>query len=78
MEIKLWTILFLQEIFQTNINITLISPTIIGSLIYFHMNKPLYMELFDLKTDSDYENYIKTTFTIHIQKTVKALLLQGN
>lgn len=67
-----------QGIFQLNTNITLISPTIIGSLIYFHMNKPLYMELFDLKTDSDYENYIKTTFTIHIQKTVKALLLQGN
>lgn len=67
-----------QGIFQPNINIALISPTIIGSLIYFHMNKPLYVDLFDLKTDEAYENYIETTLTQHIQKTIKALLLYEN
>ena len=68
----------IQGIFQPNINIALISPTIIGSLIYFHMNKPLYVDLFDLKTDEAYENYIETTLTQHIQKTIKALLLYEN
>ena len=68
----------LQGIFQPNINIALLSPTIIGSLIYFHMNKPLYVDLFDLKTDEAYENYIETTLTQHIQKTIKALLLYEN
>jgi AcrR family transcriptional regulator len=68
----------LQGIFQPNINIALISPTIIGSLIYFHMNKPLYVDLFDLKTDEAYEEYIETTLTQHIQKTIKALLLYEN
>lgn len=68
----------LQGIFQPNINIALISPTIIGPLIYFHMNKPLYVDLFDLKTDEAYENYIETTLTQHIQKTIKALLLYEN
>jgi AcrR family transcriptional regulator len=68
----------IQGIFQPNINIALLSPTIIGSLIYFHMNKPLYVDLFDLKTDEAYENYIETTLTQHIQKTIKALLLYEN
>ena len=68
----------LQGIFQPNINIALLSPTIIGSLIYFHMNKPLYVDLFDLKTDEAYESYIETTLTQHIQKTIKALLLYEN
>lgn len=68
----------LQGIFHPNINIALLSPTIIGSLIYFHMNKPLYVDLFDLKTDEAYENYIETTLTQHIQKTIKALLLYEN
>lgn len=67
-----------QGVFQPNINVALISPTIIGSLIYFHMNKPLYVDLFDLKTDEEYEHYIETTLTQHIQKTIKALLLYEN
>ena len=61
--------------FQPNINVALFSPLIIGSLLYFHMNKVLYEDLLGLKTDEDFENYIKNELTQHIQKTIKALLL---
>jgi AcrR family transcriptional regulator len=61
--------------FQKDVNVALLSPIIIGSLLYFHMNKNLYADLFDLKTDEDFENYIKNELTTHIQKTIKALLL---
>lgn len=61
--------------FQPDVNVALLSPIIIGSLLYFHMNRNLYADLFDLKTDEDFENYIKNELTKHIQKTIKALLL---
>jgi AcrR family transcriptional regulator len=61
--------------FQADINVALLSPIIIGSLLYFHMNKKLYEDLFHLKTEDDFENYIKNELTQHIQKTIKALLI---
>lgn len=67
-----------KGIFQTNIDLDLIPPIIIGTLTHFQMNKPYFVELFGLKTEEKYENYIKTTFTKHIQKTIKALLLYEN
>ncbi len=63
-----------QGVFKNNINVALFSPMIIGSLIYFNMNKTLYSDLFGLKSESDFDNYIKNEFTHHIQKTIKALL----
>jgi len=42
------------------------------------MNKAFYGELFGLKTEEDFENYIKNEFTQHIQKTIKALLTNEN
>jgi hypothetical protein len=39
------------------------------------MNKVLYGDLFNLKTEEDFDNYIKNELTQHIQKTIKALLL---
>lgn len=64
-----------QELFQQNINIELISPTIIGALTHLHMNKPYFKEILGLKSEEDYENYVLTTFTKHMQKTIKALLI---
>lgn len=64
--------------FQTNIDLNLISPIIIGSLTHFQMNKSYFINLLDLSTEEEYEHYIKTTFTKHIQKTIKALLLYEN
>lgn len=68
----------LQGLFQPNINIELISPTIIGTLTHFQMNKSYFSEILDLKTEEAYENYLMTTFTKHIQKTIKALLIHEN
>ena len=64
--------------FQTNIDLNLISPIIIGTLTHFQMNKSYFINLLDLKTEEEYEHYIKTTFTKHIQKTIKALLVYEN
>lgn len=67
-----------QGLFQSNIDIKLLSPIIIGSLTHFHMNKPYFIEILDLQSEESYENYVMTTFTKHIQKTIKALLTYEN
>ncbi|MGV3696066.1 TetR family transcriptional regulator [Flavobacterium sp.] len=64
--------------FQKDINVALLPPIIMGTYFQFHMNKPLYMKIFDLKTEEDYNNYIATTLLQHIQKTIKALLVYEN
>ena len=67
-----------KGLFRPDVNVALFSPLIIGSLIYFNNNKALYSDLFDLKTDEEFDNYIKTEFIQHIQKTIKALLTYEN
>ncbi len=64
--------------FQQNINVALIPPVIMGTYFHFHMNKPFYLEIFNLKTEEEYNNYIATTLTQHIQRTIKALLVYEN
>ena len=64
--------------FQQDINVALLPPIIMGTYFQFHMNKPLYMRIFDLKTEEEYENYIATTLIQHIQKTIKALLVYAD
>jgi len=61
--------------FQKDINVPLITPVIMGTYFHFHMNKPLYESIFNLKTEEEYNNYISTTLTEHIKKTIKALLV---
>lgn len=65
-------------VFQKDINVALIPPVIMGTYFHFHMNKPFYLEIFNLKTEEEYNHYITTTLTAHIQKTVKALLVYEN
>ena len=67
-----------QGLFQPNIDIKLLSPIIIGSLTHFHMNKPYFSEILGLQSEEAYEHYVMTTFTKHIQKTIKALLTYEN
>lgn len=64
--------------FQKDINVDLLPPVIMGTYFQFHMNKPLYLKILDLKTEEEYSNYIATTLTQHIQKTIKALLVYEN
>jgi AcrR family transcriptional regulator len=65
-------------IFQKDINVALIPPVIMGTYFHFHQNKPFYLQILDLKTEEEYDNYISTTLIQHIQKTIKALLVYAN
>ncbi len=67
-----------KGLFAKNINVALIPPTIMGTYFHFQMNKPFYSDLFDLKTKEDFNNYVHTDLTKHIQKTIKALLVYEN
>jgi len=60
--------------FAKEINVALIPPTIMGTYFHFQMNKPFYSDLMNLNTEEEYDNYINTELTHHIQKTIKALL----
>lgn len=62
-------------VFQKDIAINLVTPTILGTFFHFHMNKSYFTELLNLTTDELYDNYILTNLTKHIQQTIKALLI---
>jgi AcrR family transcriptional regulator len=63
-----------KGIFKKNIIIPLITPTILGTYFHFHMNRPFFENLLHLHTEEEYNTYVKTTLTMHIQQTIKALL----
>jgi AcrR family transcriptional regulator len=67
-----------QGLFAKNINVAMIPPTIMGTYFHFQMNRPFYNEIFGLKTDEDFNNYIVNDLTKHIQQTIKALLVYEN
>jgi AcrR family transcriptional regulator len=61
--------------FQKDINVDLLPPIIMGTYFQFHMNRPLYQNILNLTSEEAYNDYISTTLTQHIQKTIKALLV---
>lgn len=63
-----------KGIFRKDVNIALIPATILGTFFQFQMGRALYEDIFNLKTDDDYDNYIKNELTTHIKQTIKALL----
>lgn len=63
-----------KGVFRKDVSIELITPTVLGTFFHFQMNKPFFQDLLDLETEEAYNNYIKTTLTMHIQQTIKALL----
>lgn len=67
-----------QGVFRKDVNIPLITPTIIGTFFHFHMNRYFFEELLDLKTEEMFNDYIKNNLTKHIQQTIKALLVYEN
>ena len=67
-----------KGVFRKDLIIPLITPTILGTFFHFQMNKPFFEELLDLKTENQYNNYIKNDLTKHIQQTIKALLIYEN
>lgn len=63
-----------KGVFRKDITIELLTPTILGTYFHFYMNKPFFEEILGLNTEEEYNTYIKTTLTMHIQQTIKALL----
>jgi len=62
-------------IFNANVNIDLLPPTILGTFFHFQMNRCYYEDVLNLHTDEAFENYVKNDLTKHIQQTIKALLI---
>ena len=67
-----------KGVFRKDVIIPLITPTILGTFFHFHMNRPFFEDLLNLKTEELYNNYIKTNLIKHIQQTIKALLIYEN
>nr|WP_315198595.1 TetR family transcriptional regulator [uncultured Flavobacterium sp.] len=63
-----------KGVFRKDVIIELLTPTILGTYFHFYMNKPFFEEILGLNTEEEYNTYIKTTLTMHIQQTIKALL----
>jgi len=67
-----------KKVFKMNVTIPLITPTILGTYFHFHTNKPFFQEVLDLKTEAQYNHYIKNELTKHIQQTIKSILIHEN
>lgn len=63
-----------KGVFRKDVNVALIPATIFGTYFQFQTGRPLYEEVFNLKTDEAFDNYIKNELTSHIKQTIKALL----
>ena len=63
-----------EGVFNKNVNINLLTPTILGTYFHFYYNKKYYKTLLNLEDDNSIEQYVHNELTHHIQNTVKALL----
>lgn len=66
-----------EGVFSKNLEIPLIVPTVMGTYLNFYYNKKLFRLIYDLNEES-IDDYVFTTLTQHIQKTIKALLTYEN
>lgn len=64
----------MQGLFNESLKSELIAPMIIGTVIYFHLNKSFYKDILTIKNNDDYDDYLKNDLTIHLQKTINAIL----
>ena len=65
-------------VFKKNVNIALIPPTILGTLVHFTSNKLYFEQTLNLTTEEAFESYIENELTLHIKQTIKALLANEN
>lgn len=68
----------MQGLFKQDIHSELITPMIIGTILYFDLNKSFYKDVLTIQSDDDYEKYINSDLTLHLQKTINALLINEN
>ena len=67
-----------KGVFRKDVNISLIPPTIMGTLVHFQMNQLYFEKTLNLQSDEAYEAYINNELTAHIKQTIKALLVHEN
>tara|TARA_R110002049_G_scaffold3795_5_gene27600 strand:+ start:77842 stop:78459 length:618 start_codon:yes stop_codon:yes gene_type:complete len=60
-------------VFSYNVNIQLLTTTILGTYFHFYYNNKYYQTLLNLD-NSSVESYVHNELTHHIQNTIKALL----
>lgn len=63
-----------KGVFVKNVNIQLLTATILGTYSHFYYNKKYYKSLLNLKDNATIERYVHNDLTQHIQNTIKALL----
>ncbi len=68
----------MQGLFKQDVHSELIIPMIIGTMLYFDLNKSFYKDILTIQSDDDYEKYINSDLTLHLQKTINALLINEN
>ncbi|WP_338358249.1 TetR/AcrR family transcriptional regulator [Yeosuana marina] len=67
-----------KGVFTNNVNIQLLTTTILGTYFHFYYNKKYYKNLMNLEDDASIEHYVHNELTQHIQTTIKALLTYEN
>ncbi|MFI2743859.1 TetR family transcriptional regulator [Zhouia sp. PK063] len=67
-------------VFAKNIQIPLITTTIMGTYFHFYYNKKFFQLLHDVPLDNyaTLDDFVHTKLTQHIQQTIKALLTNEN
>jgi AcrR family transcriptional regulator len=60
--------------FRKDVNVDMIPPTVMGTLVHIRSNKPYFEKFLGLDTEEKFEEYINTEVTRHIKQTIKALL----
>ena len=61
-------------IFSKNVNTGLIVPTVLGTYFHFYYNKNFFMEINNLNSETDIDDFVYSSLIPHIQQTLKALL----
>lgn len=61
-------------VFIKNVNIKLLTATILGTYFHFYYNKKYYQMSLKLDDNPSIETYVHNDLTLHIQNTIKALL----
>lgn len=63
-----------ESLFNKDINIEMIMPTIFGTYLHFYYNKQFFNNLLDFKDQEALDHYVHDQLTLHIKQTIKALL----
>ncbi len=65
-------------VFNKNINIPLIVPTILGTYFNFYYNKRFFQAVHNMPEQESFDEFVTAELIPHIQKTIKALLIYEN